>query len=902
MDVSAVTPDGLEQAAALLEHVLDHLGEATTEREVLVRAAGLLADLADADVAAVCEGGHVHAGVGLGAGGAGGAAGDPQRGLARVVRDRGGSFAVPGLGRVRAEVVAVPDLALHLVVGRAEGSPGGRARDLTVAAMVARAASLVVLGRHGRERERWQQQQDERGAAELHRLQQALRQREQVLTTSVRFQRAVSSRRPLPELLVQLARSSSQLLDGRAVTLVLADPRAGMQLRVVAAVGSPALAEGAALAAAGGLGGFGLSVGGHGAPAAAAVHVNGRGVGALVAAADDPLDAVAATVLRAFAEHASTALSHADTVRAAEQAANDPLTGLPTRAALLRRLEVALAARATDGLGAAVLFLDLDGFQAVKDSLGHAAGDAVLQRAAARLRRCLRGDDVAARLGAAEFAVVVRDEDPLRAALRVAQRARGSLLEPWELDGRAVRVGCSVGVAVADGEVGAAELLRRADSAVLSARDGADPAAGGEGDAGPDADAAGGVAVWSARLADADALRRELESDLAGAVERGEFELAYQPVVRLADGAVVGAEALLRWRHPARGLLDAATFLAGAERSPAADRLWRWVLHRACEDAARWCRRAPGFRVSVNLSAAHALSRSAAEDVRAAVVAAGLDPAALVLELPAALVPVLAGGAGGAAEGAAAGDDDLLRARLHRLRQTGACLVVDGVGAAVSAGRPGAVLGGAVLGGGVLGEGALAPLRTLPLDGVKLDRSLVAALAGERAQEVAPAVGALVRLASALGLRVGAAGVERADQAGALRELGCSQAQGHLLGVPAPAAELALVSAAEAAGSVAAALEAGFARAGDDAAGAGDDAAGAGDDAAGAGDDAAGAGDDAAGDEGDAARPFDEGEVAEDEGGVAAAPPGPPPGAPPAPAPVRAVRPAELRRLLGAQR
>ncbi|WP_432548726.1 putative bifunctional diguanylate cyclase/phosphodiesterase [Kineococcus sp. SYSU DK004] len=845
MDVSAVTPDGLEQAAALLEHVLDHLGEATTEREVLVRAAGLLADLADADVAAVCEGGHVHAGVGLGA------AGDPQRGLARVVRDRGGSFAVPGLGRVRAEVVAVPDLALHLVLGRAEGSPGGRSRDLTVAALVARAASLVVLGRHGRERERWQQQQDERGAAELHRLQQALRQREQVLTTSVRFQRAVSSRRPLPELLLQLARSSSQLLDGRAVTLVLADPRAGMQLRVVAAVGSPVLAEPAAVAAAGGLGGFGLSVGGHGAPAAAAVHVNGRGVGALVAAADAPLDAVAATVLRAFAEHASTALSHADTVRAAEQAASDPLTGLPTRAALLRRLEVALAARATDGLGAAVLFLDLDGLQAVKDSLGHAAGDAVLQRAAARLRRCLRGDDVAARLGADEFAVVVRDEDPLRAALRVAQRARESLLEPWELDGRAVRVGCRAGVAVADGEVGAAELLRRADSAVLSARDGADRAAGGEGGGAPGA--TGGVAVWSARLADADALRRQLESDLAGAVERGEFELAYQPVVRLADGAVVGAEALLRWRHPARGLLDAATFLTGAERSPAADRLWRWVLHRACEDAARWCRRVPGFRVSVNLSAAHALSRSAADDVRAAVVAAGLDPAALVLELPAALVPVLAGaGPGGGAAAGPAGDDDLLRARLHRLRQTGACLVVDGVGAAVTAGQPGAVLD----------EGALAPLRTLPLDGVKLDGSLVAALAGERAQEVAPAVGALVRLARALGLRVGAAGVERADQAGALRELGCAQAQGYLLGVPAPAAELVLVSAAEAAGSVAAALEAGFARAGDDV----------------------------------------DGEVDGDvDGGAAPVEPSPT-GVPPAPAPVRAVRPSELRRLLGVQR
>lgn len=328
------------------------------------------------------------------------------------------------------------------------------------------------------------------------------------------------------------------------------------------------------------------------------------------------------------------ALSHADTVRAVEAASSDSLTSLPNRATLLRQLEVALRVTESDGLGTAVLFVDLNGFKQVNDTLGHAAGDEILSRVARRLRRCLRGDDVAARLGGDEFALVVRDVEPERAAQRIAARVQADLTLPFDTHGTTVRVGASIGIAVAADGVGAAELLRRADSAMYMAKARSHAA-------GPDVATGvvpGGVVVFEADMHDADQLRRQLEHDLLRAVHDDEFELAYQPIVRLADGAVVGVEALLRWRHRTRGLLEPGAFLAGAERSPAVEELWRWVLRTACAQAAAWRERVPDLSVTVNLSAAHVMARGASDDVRAALAAAALDPAALVLDVPADLL------------------------------------------------------------------------------------------------------------------------------------------------------------------------------------------------------------------------------------------------------------------------
>ncbi|MGI4895408.1 MAG: putative bifunctional diguanylate cyclase/phosphodiesterase [Janthinobacterium lividum] len=778
MDVSAVTAAQVEQAGSLLEHVLVELSAGSSERDVLTRAATLVADLVDADVVAVCEGGHVHGGVGLGQRFL------PERGLARVVRDRGGSFAVPGLGRVRTSVVDVPELSgVQIVVGRVEDRGRGattvrdeeerdtptawplRPESETVAlvTLVARVLGLVVLARHGDERERWLRQQGARGAAERNRLQQALRQREQVLTTSVRFQRAVSSRAPLPELLLQIAASSSELMGSRAVSLVLADPRSQMQMRVVASVGEPLLAGGTALAAAVALGGFGVAVGEGGMPAAAAVHINGRSVGALVVdtSVNGPLDAVGTTVLRAFAEHASMALSHADTVRAVEAASSDPLTKLPNRAALLAHLETALRVAESDGLGTAVLVVDLDDLKAVNDSLGHGAGDEVLVRVARRLRRCLRGDDVAARLGGDEFALVVRDHEPERAALRIAARVQADVATPFEVDGHTVSVATFIGIAMAQAGVSATDMLRRADIAMYRAKTAARtapesrPVTAGRPPSAP-------VVVFEPDMQEADTLRRQLEADLQRAVAAAEFELVYQPIVHLTDGAVVGVEALLRWRHRTRGLLEPADFLAGVEESPVLDAVWRWVLRTACAQVVTWRAQVPDLSLTVNVSAQHVLGPGGGDDVRRALGDTGLDPAALVLDVPARLL---------------AADPERLETGLRQLQASGARILLDDFGALSSVGD-------------LLTADSLARLRQLPVDGLKLDRTLIDELDGAQAEEAVAAVRILCDLGAALDLGVVAEGVERTEQVVVLQDLGCTVAQGLLLGSPRPPAEL----------------------------------------------------------------------------------------------------------------
>nr|WP_240895556.1 EAL domain-containing protein [Kineococcus siccus] len=524
-----------------------------------------------------------------------------------------------------------------------------------------------------------------------------------------------------------------------------------MDLRVVAAVGHPALDADLAVSAA-------RSAGAHpdggdaAGPATAPVRVDGRVVGALVVdTATAPLDAVDATVLRAFAEHAGRALGSAGGLRAAQVPAADPLTGLPNRSALLQHLDAAVRAGRADGAPAAVLLVDLDGFSRVAEAFGRAAGADVLGRVARRLQRCVRPGDVVARLGGDEFALVLRDADAPTAAVQLAERVHEALATPLWVEGRSVRLSCSAGIAVADEVLPAAELLRRAHTALHRASE----------------SGAGRTTTFVPGTADVHHLRRRLAADLERAVTDGEFELAYQPVVRLADGAVVEVEALLRWRHRVRGLLAPEAFLAGAEQSPALSALWRWVVVTACGQVARWREQAPGLSVSLTLSERHVLSGQAADDVLAALHDVRLAPSALALHVPVSLL----GRTGALAE--------LVAARLAELRGTGVRIVVDGVGA-VAPGEH------ADLGTG----GSLAPLRRLPVDGLVLDASLVAELDGPRAASARAAVSTLCRLAHALDLQAVACGVERAEQVLALVDVGCTLARGGLLGGARPAAQV----------------------------------------------------------------------------------------------------------------
>src|SRR4051794_31057338 len=308
---------------------------------------------------------------------------------------------------------------------------------------------------------------------------------------------------------------------------------------------------------------------------AAPVHENGVPVGSLTVASFRPNRMYSQTeqdVLAAFAEHASLALTDARNFEdAMHQAFHDSLTGLPNRALFLDRLELARARARRSGSPIAVLFMDLDSFKNVNDSLGHAAGDELLVLVAGRLRRWLRPSDTAARFGGDEFAVLLEDLEHPSAAPRVADRILDSLREPFAIQGQEVRVGASIGIATS-AMPGSDDLLRNADLAMYRAK--------GLGK--------GRHAMFEPGMHVAVLERLELEVDLQRALERGEMVLHYQPIVELASGHIVGVEALVRWRHPVRGLIQPNDFIPMAEETGQIHRLGEWVLEQAVRDARAW--------------------------------------------------------------------------------------------------------------------------------------------------------------------------------------------------------------------------------------------------------------------------------------------------------------------------
>ncbi|MCI2238155.1 bifunctional diguanylate cyclase/phosphodiesterase [Kineococcus sp. TRM81007] len=442
----------------------------------------------------------------------------------------------------------------------------------------------------------------------------------------------------------------------------------------------------------------------------------------------------------------------------AHQAAHDPLTGLPNRAAALRLLSRALDACAP-GAATGLLFVDLDGFKAVNDTAGHAAGDAVLREVADRLRACVRDGDVVGRLGGDEFVVLVHDVVDETDLVRLGERVVASVRRPLEVGadrvtrtaGRAVRVGASVGVALAGagsagsaGPGGAEVLLAEADSAVYRAK----------------SRGRGRVEVFDDVLREELTARSDLQSALREGLRRGELTLHYQPVVGLADGSLAGYEALARWDRPGAGPVRPDVFVAAAEASSLVCDLGRWVLHEATAQLARWrCERpvawpAPGEgtepTIAVNVSGRHLAEPRLLEDVADALAASGLPPHLLVLEITETVLV----------------DDPGATARLQRLRATGVAVAIDDFGT---------------------GFTSIGQLPSTPADTLKIDRSFVASTdAGRRGL-----VALTVHAAHTFGLRVVAEGVEEPEQLRWLREQGCDTAQGYLLGRPLPAGEAA---------------------------------------------------------------------------------------------------------------
>lgn len=412
-------------------------------------------------------------------------------------------------------------------------------------------------------------------------------------------------------------------------------------------------------------------------------------------------------------------------------AEHDPLTDLPNRALFTKRVQQALSGRRSTDRGTAVLFIDLDGFKGVNDTIGHQAGDELLVQAARRLQEAVRHGDTAARLGGDEFAaLIVGDGGRDHAAreghiLELADRLRATLSQPYLIDGNDVRVAASIGVAFAEPGLGAGELLRNADLAMYRAK-----AAG-----------KGRVELYKPQMQQDVVRRAGLAGRLRSALHDGEFTLLHQPVVRLADGRVTAVAAQARWRSSQGVLFTPAEFLRAAEDGDKSAELARWLLEQAVEQAAERARTGLTVSVVVRLGARRLVDRTLPPGaVETLLTRHGLPSGALVIELADTdpRVPL-----------------DELERRLSALGRLGVRIALDGFGG---------------------GHGAITALRRLPVDVLKLDRGLVeGAVESARLHKI---TSGLLRIAGDLGLQSVAEGVDLPEQVVALRAMGCTHAQG----------------------------------------------------------------------------------------------------------------------------
>jgi diguanylate cyclase (GGDEF)-like protein/PAS domain S-box-containing protein len=412
----------------------------------------------------------------------------------------------------------------------------------------------------------------------------------------------------------------------------------------------------------------------------------------------------------------------------------DGLTGLPNRALLMDRLgRVVERARRNPGYEFAVLFLDLDGFKTVNDSLGHAAGDRLLRAVGGRLRQCVRPSDTVARLGGDEFTILLEDSSAVDAAVQVTQRIGEALAEPFTVGEYEVSVTASVGIAGnVRGYSRAEQPLHDADAAMYRAK----------------SQGTGAYAIFDDAMHGESVAKLELKADLRRALERDELRLAYQPIVALATGTIAGFEALVRWQHPQRGLISPVTFIPLAEETGLIVPLGVWVLREACRQLDRWSRASGEHArlfVSVNLSGKQLALRSLRKEVNQILHDSGSRACNLKLEIT---------------EGAFLDHAGAASELLRQLNHMNVGLCIDDFGT---------------------GHSNLGALRHFAVDTLKIDRTLIAQLDDS---SKAPVVRAIVALAHALQMEVVAEGVETAEQLAEVRSLGCAYAQGFFLSRP----------------------------------------------------------------------------------------------------------------------
>ena len=456
-----------------------------------------------------------------------------------------------------------------------------------------------------------------------------------------------------------------------------------------------------------------------------------------MAAAQTLADVAAAYLLNAQAREEASANSD----RFHHSALHDPLTGLPNRVLLEQRLNHAGQRARRSNTNAAILFADLDRFKQVNDNHGHPLGDQLLLSVARRLSALVRPGDTLARVSGDEFVFLCEDLSSEADVEILARRIGDAFAKPFGLEGVQLTVTASVGVAYAGlGEDISDQLVVKADTAMYQAK-----RKGG-----------GRHQLIDLREADLTTNRHTLEKDLRSAVADGGLEVAYQPVVRIADGLVVGVEALLRWTHPDRGAIPAMSIVGIAEQTGLITEIGRWVLERACRDRKQWTEQHPGtpLEVAVNVSPRQLMSPDFCATVASVLAGTSMDPAALVLEIT---------------ESVMVEDSERAATVLADLRKLGLRLAIDDFGT---------------------GYSSLSYLQRLPIAIVKIDQSFIANM-GHRGSTNNVITAAITNLAHGLGLTVSAEGVETLTQRDEVCELGCDSAQGFFYAQPMPAEAIA---------------------------------------------------------------------------------------------------------------
>ncbi len=413
------------------------------------------------------------------------------------------------------------------------------------------------------------------------------------------------------------------------------------------------------------------------------------------------------------------------------QALHDSLTGLPNRALIMDRIDQLLARNRRSGTSGAALYIDIDDFKIVNDSLGHETGDRLLVAIAARLSSTLRGADTIGRMGGDEFVVLIDGSDPLVAPELVAERLLDVMQEPFELDGSltSLHANTSIGIAVGDRATGG-ELLRDADIALYKAK----------------AEGKNRYEFFHPKMQSEIGRRLRLEFDLRSALAGDQFRLVYQPIYNLDDLSVVGVEALLRWVHPAEGLLAPDEFIPILEQTGQIREIGVWVLRESCRQMAVWHSRGDTLNLSVNISARQLDDDRIVEHIRHALHSSGLKPSSLIVEVT---------------EGALMRDENAAAKRMRAIKDLGVSVAVDDFGT---------------------GYASLAYLRQFPIDCIKIDKSFTSAIAASPASLTL--IRTLVQLGKDLGLKTLAEGVETMGEMDILRADQVNEAQGYLFARP----------------------------------------------------------------------------------------------------------------------